>query len=242
MRPCQRQLRCASLTPRFLRVRRALLCSAFALTVAGTVAAPAPVALAHPPGPTAPAPAPATVEHLAPYDPQSSCDPAAKPGTKALAATLLGYYGMGRSGGIVRACHIGHRSEHKEGRAWDWMLSISDRAERATAEQFLSWLLAEGPNGEQAYNARRLGVMYVIWNHRIWSAGHADAGWRPYRGPNPHIDHIHISLSWSGALKQTSWWTGVAADVSPPSGQDPADTPEPEPADADEDDESDEDD
>jgi hypothetical protein len=125
---------------------------------------------------------------------------------------LLSYYGAGRSGGISRECSIGGRSEHKEGRAWDWMLSKYRPAERAVADQFLAWLLNEGPDGQVAYNARRLGVMYVIWDHHIWSARHASQGWRPYRGPNPHVDHIHISLTWNGAMKQTSFYTGVAAD------------------------------
>jgi len=110
-------------------------------------------------------------------------------------------------------CSIGGRSEHKEGRAFDWMLSVDRPAERAVAEQFIAWLLDEGPNGEVAYIARRLGVMYVIWNGRIWSASHAARGWLQYRGPNPHTDHLHISLTWSGAMKQTSFWTGVPADV-----------------------------
>jgi hypothetical protein len=164
-------------------------------------------------GPPPPVAAPAAIEPFATYDPQSTCSPAAKPGTVALAGTLLGYYHAGRNGGISRNCSIGGRSEHKEGRAFDWMLSASLAGERAVAERFIAWLLAKGPRGEAAYNARRLGVMYVIWNRRIWSADHAGRGWLRYRGPNPHVDHIHISLAWSGAMKRTSFWTGVAADV-----------------------------
>jgi hypothetical protein len=146
---------------------------------------------------------------------------------------LLAYYDAGRSGGISRHCSIGGRSEHKEGRAFDWMLSANRPAERAVAEQFIDWLLGRGPEGEAAYNARRLGVMYVIWNGRIWSADHAWLGWIRYRGPNPHVDHIHISLTWSGAMKRTSFWTGVAADVGRgTNGQDPE--PRPDPGDDDE--------
>jgi hypothetical protein len=164
-------------------------------------------------GPAAPAAAPETIEPFARYQPQSTCDPRAKPGTLAVATMLLAYYDAGRSGGISRHCSIGGRSEHKEGRAFDWMLSANRPSERAVAEEFIDWLLGRGPDGEAAYNARRLGVMYVIWNGRIWSADHADRGWLRYRGPNPHVDHIHISLSWSGAMKRTSFWTGVPADV-----------------------------
>jgi hypothetical protein len=55
--------------------------------------------------------------------------------------------------------------------------------------------------------------MYVIWNHKIWSSYNAGAGWRPYSGPDPHTSHMHISLSWAGALKKTSYWTGAGSPV-----------------------------
>lgn len=48
----------------------------------------------------------------------------------------------------------------------------------------------------------------MIWNKRIWSASRASEGWRAYTGYSPHTDHIHISLSWNGATKRSSWWTG----------------------------------
>jgi hypothetical protein len=56
--------------------------------------------------------------------------------------------------------------------------------------------------------ARRLGVMYIIWNGRIWGSYRAAEGWRSYGGANPHTDHVHFSFSRAGALKQTSYWTG----------------------------------
>ena len=162
--------------------------------------------------PVAPEAAPAAVEGFAPYLPQVSCDPTVKPGLDALRSTLLATYG-GRDLGVTRGCDIGATSEHKEGRAWDWGLSAAVPAEKALAEQFLTWLLAPGPNGMAAYNARRLGVMYVIWDGRIWSSYRAAEGWRAYTGGESHSDHIHISLAWTGAMKRTSWWTGRAAVV-----------------------------
>ena len=198
-------------TPSF---RRVVLSCTVALATTGVVGGVTPAAQAAPTsGPAAPAEAPDPIEPFARYQPQSTCDPEAKPGTRALAAMLMDYYDAGRNGGISRNCSIGGPSEHKEGRAFDWMLSVNQSRERATAEEFIDWLLAKGPHREAAYNARRLGVMYVIWNGRIWSADHARQGWLRYNGPNPHVDHIHISLSWSGAMKRTSFWTGVAADV-----------------------------
>jgi peptidoglycan hydrolase-like protein with peptidoglycan-binding domain len=117
----------------------------------------------------------------------------------------------GRDLGVTRGCDIGGLSEHKEGRAFDWGLNASVPAEKAIAKQFLDWLLAEGPGGGGGYNARRLGVMYVIWNGKIWSSYRASDGWRAYGGAESHADHIHISLAWNGAMQRTSWWTGKTA-------------------------------
>ena len=187
-------------------VRSAVITVSVALVVGATGAGVAQAAV---PDPVAPVKPPALVEGLSPYLPQVSCDPVAKPGTLAVRSMLLATYG-GRDLGITRGCDVGATSEHKEGRAWDWGLNASVPAEKAVADQFLTWLLAPGPNGMPAYNARRLGVMYVIFNGRIWSSYRAGDGWRVYSGGESHADHIHISLSWSGAAKRTSWWTGKA--------------------------------
>ncbi|MGV8968743.1 MAG: DUF4214 domain-containing protein [Cellulomonas sp.] len=74
----------------------------------------------------------------------------------------------------------------------------------------MNWLTAVGPDEQVGYNARRLGVMYIIWNRQIWNNSSASAGWRAYTGAVPHTDHVHISLSWAGAYMRSSWWTGVA--------------------------------
>jgi hypothetical protein len=180
----------------------ALLAVAFLGTASPALAAP-PVA--------SPVPAPAVVEGFAPYVGQVSCDPTPKPGAVAFATLVFNHYKVGRNGGIERDCAVGGTSEHKEGRAWDWMLNAADPVQKATADEFLEWLTAPGPDQKLGYNARRLGVMYVIWNAQTWSAYRADQGWLPYTGASPHTDHIHVSLSWSGAMKRTSFWTGQAA-------------------------------
>jgi len=166
-----------------------------------------------PAGPSAPVDAPAGIEGPAPYVPQQICDPVVRPGTRALADMVLAHHGVGATGGIVRDCAVGGLSEHKEGRAWDWSLSADDPVQAAAAAEFTAWLTADGPAGETAYNARRLGVMYVIWDRRIWSAGRSGGGWQPYTGADAHTGHVHVSLSWSGAMGLTSWWTGVPARV-----------------------------
>jgi peptidoglycan hydrolase-like protein with peptidoglycan-binding domain len=156
---------------------------------------------------------PATTDVLASYQGQRSCDPAAKPGVEAYVRMLLRHYRVGRSGGIVRGCGIGSTSEHKEGRAFDYMLSINRPAEKAAADSLTTWLTGPDSDGVIGGNARRLGIMYVIWNRRIWSTYALGTGWKPYRGPNPHTDHIHTSFSWDGAMRRTSFWSGRTVSV-----------------------------
>jgi len=169
-------------------------------------------------GPLAQAVLPLAVDGYATYRPQVLCDPTPKPGTAYLLSLALTYYRAGHSAGISRDCSVGSTSEHKEGRAFDWAVNIASPVEKAAGDAFAQWLTAVGPDGKPGYNARRLGVMYIIWNEHIWNNSSSGAQWRDYTGPIPHTDHVHVSLSWAGAYERTSWWTGVAlpgeADVS----------------------------
>ena len=75
--------------------------------------------------------------------------------------------------------------------------------------------------GNRYANARRLGVMYIIWNDKMWSSYRPSEGWRPYSScaDTPasaydtacHRNHIHLSLSWEGANGRTSFWTKQVA-------------------------------
>ncbi|HSK22701.1 MAG TPA: hypothetical protein VK906_05980 [Egicoccus sp.] len=152
------------------------------------------------------------IEPYAAYEPQSACSPTAKAGTVTMKDALLASYPVTRNLGIARACHLGGRSEHKEGRAFDWGAYVSRAGERASVEQFLTQLLATDADGNRHALARRMGVMYVIWNGQIWSAYRPGDGWRRYGGPNPHTDHAHVSLSRAGGAGQTSFFAqGLAA-------------------------------
>ena len=153
------------------------------------------------------------IEVFSPYQPQSSCNPTPKAGTLALSRLVMAAYPGTGTSGIARDCSIGGRSEHKEGRAWDWHVVYSNPRQRAQAADLVHWMFATDAYGNRFAQARRLGVMYVIWNHKIWSASAAGSGWRPYTGADPHTGHMHISLSWAGALKKTSYWTGAVAPV-----------------------------
>lgn len=152
---------------------------------------------------------PSTLDVATSYRQQYSCDPVAKRGLEEYLRLLLKTYPMGHSGGIVRGCGIGGTSEHKEGRALDFMLSVNVPEQKAAGDALTAWLTGKDANGVVGGNARRLGVMYVIWNKRIWSV-YNTSGWRTYTGPVPHTDHVHTSFSWDGAMGRTSWWDGTA--------------------------------
>lgn len=157
----------------------------------------------------------AAIEGYARYEPQTTCSSTAQVGSVALRDLLLRTYPGTRSLGIVRGCAVGGRSEHKEGRAFDWGVLASRPTEKAAADDFVGRLLATDAYGNRHALARRMGVMYVIWDRRIWSAYNANAGLRAYNGSSPHTDHVHISLSWAGARGQTSFWTGEVVEGFP---------------------------
>ena len=156
------------------------------------------------------------------YEGQLVCDPQAKPGTQRLADHIKATYGPDQTVWIPRACDIGGQSEHKEGRAIDWMTSVRDAQQRANAETFLNWLLGPDQYGVEYGNAMRLGVMYIGWNDRIWRGYDIGRGWtelkgcfsKPESGADTvcHRNHIHISLTWDGASGRSSFWSGVPFD------------------------------
>lgn len=157
------------------------------------------------------------VDDFARYEPQTGCTSRIMPGTRAYANQLTGRYGS-RIIGITRACSSGGRSEHKESRAIDWAIDARNTAQRQVGYRYLTELLATDGSGAFAARARRQGVMYVIWNDRIWAAWNGFQP-RPYLHANcssvatcsptlRHVDHVHVSLSWAGARGTTTWYTG----------------------------------
>ena len=191
-------------------MRRFMLASAsFAtvtvLAVTAAWAGSPPVTLpSSPKGLKAPVTLPSGLDPASPYLPQTSCSPVDMPGVTKLRALVLKTYGEGGAGAISHGCTEGV-SEHSEGRAWDWMVDVGDKSERSAAANFIGWATAD--NGR---NARRLGIMYIIYNKKIWAVYRASEGWRPNTG---HTDHVHISFSWNGARGNTSFWTGKVGTI-----------------------------
>jgi hypothetical protein len=83
--------------------------------------------------------------------------------------------------------------EHPRGRACDFSAATrgfenvdATGGDRAYGDRFASWLIA---------NAKRLGIIYVIWYKRIWMP---DVGWRAYSGSGSpaarHTNHVHVSV------------------------------------------------
>jgi len=182
------------------------------LFLAGLVVASAPASARVPRAPRA---FTATIEDYTAYVPQDSCDPRPKRGTTMLGNLLARTY-KGTTWGSYRPCD-GSVSEHHDGRAIDWMVSSRNRAQHAMGHDFWEWLLATDKYGNRFAMARRLGVMYIIFNSRMWGAW--DGKWEEYDGclhkyrarkydNQCHRTHMHISLSWNGARGLTSFWTG----------------------------------
>lgn len=156
-------------------------------------------------------------DSYATYDPQTTCFSSARPGTAYAARWIVAHYGGGSSG-ILRACSQGGTSEHKEGRAFDWANDAATAAGRARASRFLEALFATDDWGRKDSLARRMGVMYVIWNDRIYNASSGFEA-KPYLHSSctslkkcgktlRHRDHVHISFSRRGAYGLTTWYAG----------------------------------
>ncbi len=159
----------------------------------------------------------AGIEDYASYQPQTRCAPKAKPGTTVLGRWIVRHEGGG-FGMISRACKDGGTSEHKEGRAFDWSLDATKKADRQRAASFLRLVRATDQAGNTDAKARRMGIMYLIWNDHMYSA------WDGFRAEDylssscpskkrcsktlRHRDHLHISLSRPGGKGLTSWYDG----------------------------------
>ena len=163
-----------------------------------------------------------------------------KPGTVALLNIMSkGIPGIGNSG-ISRACSgstcSGGPSEHCEGRAVDFGsagardLLATDDADRARVRELFRWLMVDTNGGARCDRARALGIMYIIWDSRIFNFDPDREGagckensgksfnelsawwsstWRAYSCSGDtgcHRDHIHISQTWPGARQNTAWW------------------------------------
>lgn len=194
-----------------------------------------------------PAPMPAPLPPLPPdlpitiqYEPQTTCESSPKPGALRLEQIIKGTYGANQYTWIPRDCDRGGRSEHKEGRAIDWMVTVRDPQQRANAEAFLNWLLGPDAAGRPYGHALQLGIMYIGWHDRFWRGYGIERGWTELKGcfakPEKkddnycHRNHIHISLTWAGARGEIPGMPAVPTPTAPPAADAPAAPAPPEAA------------
>lgn len=160
----------------------------------------------------------APVDAFTPYQGQRRCIGRPQRGAVALYSLIKRRFGN-ITIGLNRAC-LSDQSEHYDGRALDWMVSIRNKRQARKGDAFTQWL-TQSRGLQVGANARRLGVMYVIWRDRIWKQYQADKGWQKYYDCGSrkkqswsydrpcHRDHVHISLNWPGAKMKTSWWAAA---------------------------------
>jgi hypothetical protein len=168
--------------------------------------------------PRSPVPLPAGIEPMPPYQPQTYCEPTDKPGVVAFGKLLTATYAGTSIVSISRPCGT-DTSEHYDGRALDWGgVYYKNATQVAEVNAVFGWLFAKDAAGNANAMLRRLGIMYVIWNKQIW--GTWSQKWEPYACSGEtacHQNHVHFSFDWSGALKKTSFWTGVVSTpMAPP--------------------------
>ncbi len=162
-----------------------------------------------------PAAAQADIEDYASYDPSSKCHEKPRAGTAYLARWVVRRFGSSLAG-MSRPCQHEATSEHQTGRAFDWSLDAREKSDRALAHEFMDRIFATDARGNTDAWARRMGVMYLIWNDTMFPA------WNGFE-PEPylssscktrkkcsrtlrHRDHMHVSLSRDGARGLTSWY------------------------------------
>jgi len=156
----------------------------------------------------------AVVDDYARYDGQTTCASEVLPGTDYLLRMLVRTHPGTSYTSALRACTGGSTSEHKDGRALDWGVDAADPEQKQLADAWLKKIFATDAQGNKHALARRMGIMYVIWNDYIYSS-YRNFEKRLYTSCEPlsdcskttrHRDHVHVSLSRAGAAAQTSFY------------------------------------
>jgi putative cell wall-binding protein len=163
------------------------------------------------------------------------------PGVWAFRDILASSYGN-RTASTVRGCPstvTSSMSYHARGLALDWSFNVYNSTEAAQAQQVLDWLFEPSSTGEKHVRLKRLGIIEVIWNDKLWTRfdrnSTSDIGtWRVHdfsgcvaaggsENTCAHRDHIHFSFSLEGGNMQRTWWSDELAPYrdTPTSGKIP---------------------
>ncbi len=110
------------------------------------------------------------------------------------------------SGGLVRdsARRVGRSQDaHRSGIACDAMLR-NDGTREAVGSALAAWLVR---------HAQALGVQYVLFSNREWSASTWGPRWEAYTGSDPHHDHVHFEPSPEGRAMDPEVMRAKALDL-----------------------------
>lgn len=131
------------------------------------------------------------------------------PGTLEFAAFLRRRFSQIRGAGGFDCCrqntgNTAYLSVHSIGRAIDLSIPLlNGDANNTAGDAVANWLVE---------HAQEIGVQIVIWDRSSWRAERAAGDkLRPYTGPIPHTDHIHMELSLDGANRRTPFFTSGAS-------------------------------
>ena len=140
-------------------------------------------------------------EDPGPWTGPASCSGGPTPGVRALRAYLEANFRVTTGGYDCRpnTANTNVVSVHGTGRAIDVFI----HGDMVEGTRVADWLVR---------HAEEIGVPVVIWDHVIWNA---QRGARPYTGPVPHTDHVHVELATRAANLQTAWFTQGGATVPP---------------------------
>jgi len=108
---------------------------------------------------------------------------AVKPHVEKAAYAFGPRYGITEIGGFRSVGSVAG-SDHPKGLGLDYMVSAKTPEGKKRGDDLAAALLAE---------KSVWGVTYVIWNKQINSGD--GRGWRPYKGPSDHTDHVHASFA-----------------------------------------------
>jgi len=160
---------------------------------------------------------PGPVDPYASYQGEDGCRAHPMKGTKRLAAWIDKKFDGGAARATMRPCSSSV-SEHQDGRAIDWSMDATRAADRDEVDRFLAKLFATDADGEEHALARRMGIMYVIWNDHMYRAygnphfaadNYLSSSCPSRKKCSPtlrHRDHVHISLSRPGGRAETTWY------------------------------------
>lgn len=101
--------------------------------------------------------------------------------------------GRGLWGYVPRTTADGKFSEHSEGRAIDIYLNAFEGTQRRIGDGLFELFRTR---------YQELGVYFVIWNRQVVYPGVGRGRPRPYTGPRPHTDHVHVAFTRPGSQLQ----------------------------------------